>query len=228
MNLERRSLLKGMALGGLAGIAMGGSGLALARGVAGSAVAQPTLVLISPVVAGSAFLQGLAANPAAARAELLRSDASLAFVRELQQRLEAGRPQRIVGLLDDASAALVVDLARSAGARVQWLGEHSADARASRHRLITADAAHGHALQLGLQLDACGAGFDLREQCPLGSRQPLRLGAAGRSAGNAEQWAATLGYGLASLGAQPPAPAPLVAGRPSPLAGHFVSFSIQA
>ena len=58
MNLERRSLLKGMALGGLAGIAMGGSGLALARGVAGSAAAQPTLVLISPAVAGSAFLQG--------------------------------------------------------------------------------------------------------------------------------------------------------------------------
>ena len=52
MNLERRSLLKGMALGGLAGIAMGGSGLALARSVAGGAAAQPMLVLISPAVGG--------------------------------------------------------------------------------------------------------------------------------------------------------------------------------
>ncbi|SDK91583.1 hypothetical protein SAMN05216189_10585 [Pseudomonas delhiensis] len=228
MNLERRSLLKGMALGSLAGMTLGGPGLALARNIGGAAATQPALVLVAPAVVGSAFLQGIAASPAGAHAEVLRSDASLAFVRELQRRLETGRPQRIVGLLDDASAALVVDLARSAGARVQWLGEHSADARASRHRLITADAAHGHALQLGLQLDACGAGFDLREQCPLGSRQPLRLGAATRSAGSAEQWATTLGYGLAALGEREPAPAPLVAGHPSPLAGHFVSFSIQA
>lgn len=228
MNVDRRSLLKGMALGGLASVALGGSGLALARSALGGAPSRPTLVLVSPAVAGSAFLEGIHASPAAGQATLVRSGLGLDFVLDLQQRLESKQPQRIIGLADDASAALILDLARSAGARVQWLGQHRADAGASAHHLLTAEAAHGCALQLGLQLDACGAGFDLRQQRPLGSPQTLRLGAAPRAAVAAEQWAATLGYGLATLGQDNPGRAPLITGRSSPLTGNFVSFSIEA
>lgn len=231
MNVERRSLLKGMALGSLAGVAsmaLGGSGLALANAATGRAASRPTLVLVSAEVAKSAFLQGVNANPAAQQFKVQRSDLSLDFVLSLQQRLRSGQPQRIIGLVDDASAALIVDVARSSGARVQWLGQHSASANRSQHRLLSADAANGCALQLGLQLNACGSGFSLSEQRLLGQQKPLQLGSAARSAAASEQWAATLGYNLASLGDANPGQAPLIASRSAPLTGNFVSFSIEA
>lgn len=227
MNIKRRSLLKGMALGGLAGAAMAGAGLASAMNAANARPGLPILALVSAAVAESAFIHGLGASPAARRIEVQRVDLGLDFILGLQQRLRSGQPQRIIGLVDDASAALIVDLARSAGARVQWLGQHSASSNASHHRLLSAETASSCALQLGQRLNACGTGFSLDERRLQGQR-PLHLAAAARSSGGTEQWAATLGYNLASLGSAASGQAPLIANRPAALAGTFVSFSIEA
>ncbi|MCY1263158.1 hypothetical protein D9M68_157390 [compost metagenome] len=229
MNVERRSLLKGMALGSLAGVAMGSSSLSLANAIVGGQPRiAPTLVLVNAAVAGSPFLQGIGASPAARQVEVQTTDLSLDFLQGVQKRLRNGQAQRIIGLVDDASAALIVDLARSSGARIQWLGQHSANAGASHHHLLSADAAHGCALQLGIQLNTCGTGFELIEQRPHGHQPPLQLSAATRSKAGAEQWAAALGYTLAMLGTAHTGQAPLVASRQSPLTGTFVSFSIEA
>ncbi|WP_409277979.1 hypothetical protein [Pseudomonas defluvii] len=230
MNVERRFLLKGMALGGLAGVAMGSSSLAMANTMLGGQArpALPTLALVSGNVAESAFLQGINASPAARQVSVQRTDLSLDFILGLEKRLRSGQPQRIIGLVDDASAALIVDLARSTGARVQWLGQHNATANASQHRLLSAQAASGCAPQLGLQLNACGTGFSLSEQRLHGNKAPLQMGAASRNRAGSEQWAATLGYALAVMGSADSGQAPLVASRPSPLTGNFVSFSIEA
>jgi len=229
MNIERRSVLKGMALGSLAGVAMGSSGLAMAKVMTGGqAQAVPTLALVNTAVARSAFLEGINASPVSRQVEVQRTDLSLDFILGLEKRLRSGQPQRIIGLVDDATAALIVDLARSSGARVQWLGHHNAAAMASQHRLLSADVAHGCALQLGVQLNACGTGFALTEQ-RLPARQPtLRLASAAQNAVGSEQWAATLGYTLATLGMRSDAQPPLIASRQSPLTGNFVSFSIEA
>jgi hypothetical protein len=53
----------------------------------------------------------------------------------LERRLEAGRGERVIGLVDDASGALILSLARSAGARLNWSGQHLTEAGHSRHRL---------------------------------------------------------------------------------------------
>ncbi|CAD5108579.1 hypothetical protein [Zestomonas carbonaria] len=230
MNVERRSLLKGLALGGLAGAALGGSGLAVANAVVGgpSLPEQPILALVNGETAESAFLLGIGASPVARQVEVLRADAGLDFLLGLEKRLRGGRPQRLIGLLDDASAALVLDLARSAGARVQWLGQHGVGATASRHRLLGAESANGCAPHLGRHLNACGAGFDLSAQRFHGGQAPLRLAAPARSTAASGQWAATLGFTLATLGRIDTARAPLASDQRAPLTGHFVSFSIEA
>lgn len=230
MNIERRLLLKGMALGGVAGVVATSSGLSLASSALGAQArpALPTLALVSGEAAESAFLQGVNASPAAKQVKLQRTDLSLDFILGLEKRLRSGQSQRIIGLVDDATGALIIDLARSAGARVQWLGEHRATAQASHHRLISAEAASGCAPQLGLNLNACGAGFSLSEQRFHGQHAPLHVSALARNNAASEQWAATLGYTLAALGSANLGHAPQIAHRASPLAGHFVSFSIQA
>ncbi|MGH8333634.1 MAG: hypothetical protein ACRER3_14830, partial [Pseudomonas fluorescens] len=202
MNVERRLVLKGMALGGLAGVAMSSTGLTMANGVLGGQAQPglPTLALVSGEVAESAFLQGISASPADRQVKVQRTDLSLDFILGLEKRLRSGQPQRIIGLVDDASAALIIDLARSTGARVQWIGQHRATANASQHRLITAEAASGCAPQLGLNLNACGTGFSLSEHRVYSQQVPLQLSAATRSSAGSEQWAATLGYSLATLG----------------------------
>nr|AAM92192.1 PcuX [Pseudomonas mendocina] len=225
MNIERRTLLKGMALGGLAGAAMGAFGLAMTKAMlGGQAQPLPTLVLVDGEAAGAAFLAGVGSSPAASKAEVQRTDLGLDFVLGLEKRLRSGQQQRIIGLVDDASAALILDLARSSGARVQWLGQHSAAAGSSRHRLLSADSAQGCSLRLGQQLHACGGGFSLSEQHPLGG-QPLNLAGAARSGGSA-QWAASIGHDLASLGGDDSSAAPRIANHYPALTGQFVSFSI--
>lgn len=230
MNVERRTVLKGLALSSLAGIAMGSSGLSMANSVLGARPqpALPTLALVSHEVAESVFLQGVNASPAGRQVKVQRTDLSLGFILGFEQRLRSGQPQRIIGLVDDASAALIVDLARSAGARVQWLGQHRATPLASQHRLLSAEAASGCAPQLGLSLNACGSGFSLTEQRMHGLQAPLQVSAAARNSVGSDQWAATLGYTLAALGTTSDGRAPLIAHRPSPLTGNFVSFSIEA
>ncbi|MDT4868202.1 hypothetical protein FQZ97_1031520 [compost metagenome] len=206
---------------------MGASSLAMTKAMlGGQAQPLPTLVLVDSDAAGKAFLAGVGASPAAGRAEVQRTDLGLDFILGLEKRLSSGQPQRIIGLVDDASAALILDLARSSGARVQWLGQHSALAGGTRHQVLSADSAQGCALRLGQQLHACGGGFSLSDERPQGGR-PLKLAGAARSGGSA-QWATSLGHSLASLGAADSGAAPGFASQHPALAGQFVSFSIVA
>ena len=230
MNVERRTVLKGLALSSLAGIAVTSSCLSMAGSVLG-AQAQPvlpTLVLVNNEVAESVFLQGVNASRGGKQVKVQRTDLSLDFILGFEKRLRSGQPQRIIGLVDAGSAPLVVDLARSAGARVQWLGQHRATPHASQHRLLSAEAASGCAPQLGLSLNACGSGFSLTEQRMHSLQAPLEASAPARNRDSSDQWAATLGYTLAALGTTSDRQAPLIARRPVPLTGNFVSFSIEA
>lgn len=225
MNVQRRSLLKGMALGGFAGLTLG-SPLSFAAGAGAASAAHPPLVLVSEAAVGSAFLQGIDASAAGKPLEVQRTDLGLEFVGAVGQRLRSARPTRIIGLVDDASATLIVDLARSAGARLQWLGQHAVEAGQSRHRLLSSEATHGCALQLGQHLKACGAGFRLSEQRVQSGQTTLELAMPGQSRASG-QWAASLGFVLASLGRFDGATAPKLAATSAPAIGNFVSFSIE-
>lgn len=150
MTVNRRFLLKGMALGGISGLT-----LSSLPALAGSAttpstahIAATVLTLVNDTTAESAFLQAaLQAN--GSRLHVQKVGAELGFMLNFERLLRAGQPQRVIGLLDDAAATLVIDMARSAGARVLWLGQHSTVADVTYHRLLTADNDENYARQLG-------------------------------------------------------------------------------
>ncbi|OYD22655.1 hypothetical protein [Oceanimonas baumannii] len=211
MSIERRSVLKGMALGGLAGLTLGRAGSASAAPVAGSPAGKPLLMLVSGAEAEAAFMAGVRANPAGQSAILLRTDSGMEFLSALQQRLHGARNERIIGLVDDASGALILSLARSAGARLHWSGQHVSEGGQSRHRLsVTSDAG------------ACIGQFAaLSEECDRPSALSEQILAAG------PQWAPALAFALTSpepgrryLRAAPPT-------RAAVPNGHYVSFSIE-
>ena len=227
MSLNRRFVLKGMALTGLASTALGTSVSALA-GIepAPAAAAGPTLALVKRDGLDSAFVQG-ARSALGHRLQVRPADGELDAMLEVDRQLRSGQPLHIIGLLDDAAATLVIDLARSAGARVHWLGQHTATGGQSRHRLLNTTVAEGCSRQLSRQLHACGAGFTLTEERQGSASAPRQLGGPTRSAEHTDQWAASVGYLLGSLGTRRPAVAPLVATTGRPLSGSFVSFLIE-
>lgn len=201
MPLERRTLLKCLALGGLATAALGNARLATAQALLGARLPSPAPTLILVDAAASAFLAGVATALAAEQVEVRGCGLGLDFLLDLEGRLHSGQSQRVIGLVDDASAVLIVDQARGAGARLQWLGQHHISAEAARHRALGATAADAHARQLARRLAACGSGC--------------------------ARWAVTLGHALATPGAGDLGPATPLVDRPAPLTGHFVSFAIE-
>ena len=227
MSVDRRFVLKGMALGSLVGLSMGAALPTMAglHAAPGADSGRPLLALVGRDAQNSAFVQG--ARAAGSQLKLQQVDTSLGFMLDLESQLRSGQPMHVMGLLDDASAALVIDLARSAGARVNWIGQHMVDAGQSRHHLLNTSLTEGCSRQLSRQLHACGAGFTLNEERQSSAVPARQLAGPARSTEHAEQWAASLGYLLGSLGVRRPATAPLVTASRTPLTGSFVSFSIE-
>lgn len=229
MSVNRRFVLKGMALSSMAGLTMGSWVGALsgttARPIA-NAAGRPILALINEGAAESVFLDGAMAA-SSSRLQVQRPGRDLGFMLNFERQLRSGPPLRVIGLLDDASAALMVDMARSAGARVQWLGQHTAEAGFTRHHLLTTDIAAGCSRQFSRQLHACGAGFSLDEEHHGGPLVPRQLTGSARRGNQSAQWAASIGYLLASLGAHPALTTPWAPTAGKPVTGSFVSFSIE-
>lgn len=217
MDVDRRQFLKSMALAGLAGASLHRPIVAMAAAEGQST--RPITVLVNGTVERSGFVHGVrAATPAVS---LLRADLGLDFLRHLKSVLESGQAGRVIGLVDDACGALIVDLARASGANLQWLGQHAADAGRSRHRVLGGQLADGCAVRLGEHLDTCGGNFDLSER-RVGGGTPLQFSADLREGNYEGDWTAALGFALAAPGAVAPRfrPAP-------PLTGHFVSFLLE-
>ena len=227
MSVDRRFVLKGMALTSLAGLTMGAAlpSLAGLQAAPGVSAGRPVLALVGQGAQDAAFVQG--ARATGSPLQLQQVDTSLGFMLDLENQLRTGQSMHVVGLLEDASAALVLDLARSAGARVNSIGQHTVGADHSRHRLLNTRLTEGCSRQLSRQLHACGAGFTLNEERQSSAAPARQLAGPARSTEHAEQWAASLGYLLGSLGIRRPAMAPLGTASRTPLSGSFVSFSIE-
>lgn len=228
MSMDRRTLLKGLALGGLVGPLVASPLSALASTTPGIAAGtkRPTLALVGSA-AGDAFVHGARAISGASLT-VLRANRSLAFVRELEQRLRDTRPVRMIGLLDNADAAPLLDVMRSAGASIPWLGQHSVRPGESRHRLMTTASAGDCARQLGRQLESCGTGFAIIEERS-GRPAPVfqtdaRARSTDPSTDHPGQWAVSVGWLLAAMGARKDGTAPMPQSNPMPLVGSFVSF----
>ena len=77
MSMDRRFVLKGMALGSLAGLTLGGAlpALGAAHGSPRSSAARPALVLVNQGAEQSAFVQGARATGAAVQVRQISSGA---------------------------------------------------------------------------------------------------------------------------------------------------------
>lgn len=56
---------------------------------------------------------------------MLYTSTDLSFLRQWQTLLDQAEPKRILGLVDDASATIVIDLLRSAQGRLHWQANHA-------------------------------------------------------------------------------------------------------
>lgn len=144
MSIDRRFVLKSASLSTLAALTLARADMALAATRAASMNnTHPVLVLTNdstePSPAEAAFLQGAYAAQGHAL-QLQRVDYEPKVIRALERQLRSDETMQVIGLLHDGLATLVVDAARSAGARMQWLSLHKITPNAVHHRLLNADA----------------------------------------------------------------------------------------
>ena len=210
MSIERRSVLKGMALGGAA-LALSQAGLAAAAQVSSATTRKPVVLLVSDKNAHTAFIAGVKANPSAGQLTVLQAEHEMDFISSFAQRLQHSKGERILGLVDDASGMLLLDIARSAGARVHWMGQHATLNGTSRHRISATTQNANCITQFAEHAHSCSRPTAMTEQTLSAS----------------SDWAASLGFALASaepnrryLRTTPPT-------QTAAVDGHFVSFSIE-
>ena len=123
MNTQRRQVLKGMFLTASSSSIIGLGGVSSVW--ASSEKIDPSLhVVVTDGQLGRSFLEGISTKAALNQDQVLYSGVDLSFVQQLQSVLHRGATTRVVGLVDDASATLIVDLARDVNARLEWQSHH--------------------------------------------------------------------------------------------------------
>jgi hypothetical protein len=221
--MNRRLVLKGMALGGAASFAIGHPAQLFANASWLDVHAHTTSlkVLVNDDAAGARFLSAAAAaGVVTSSSRLVESDVQVLL--SLERDLRGEQALRVIGLLDDALGTLVVDMARSAGARLRWLGHHSVNAGSARHQVLHTNLATACVDQLER---ACSAGDELVVQRPGEASSSPKFNAAARPRDARRDWVALLGYRLGSLREGDAGAMPVFPGRIDN--GRFVSFSIE-
>ena len=206
MDTGRRSALK----------AMGASGLALAVPNLGwAAVGQtqaggqlPLYIITDHADAGGTFAAGALhacrqRGVGASYVSALAGGLHLDEIHKVDALLQGKQSVRLIGLVDEGTAAVVLSLARDAGARLYWLAQHQLRAGQARH-----------AVQVATSNTCC-------EQL-----EPQLL-AVPSSAAARKSWAAQLGYSLSRLHTRPASNTALTQLAMPQRVGSFVSFSLD-
>lgn len=156
MRVHRRALLKGM-MAGSAIAAVGLPKISFAKSQA-PAAREAVLVACGSLDAGFAAAAGHLARHSVGSGAL----PDLAATRAL---FASCRGQRLVGLMEDGAYVLFSELARDAGVRLVFEGQHtaSADGRVSRHAFNAAAGFHGAAETLAAALTGTDAAFAIAE-----------------------------------------------------------------
>jgi len=147
MSISRRVVLQGASLASLATLFSSSVFSAFAQLQSTSYKAIPVLLLASDAPtspksareAEGAFI-GSVRLVASHDLSVQRMSFDLRALRVLDQQLRSATPLRIVGLLDNGLANLVIDAARNANARVHWLGWHHATHESIQHRIQISEA----------------------------------------------------------------------------------------
>lgn len=136
MQSDRRSLLKALTATGLAvsGIGWAQAATSAAGRIAGAATRSAEVLAVTSSMHASAldkaFVAGVQSTSRNALHTGLQGLDSAAF-NQLGELLTDSQETLLVGLLDDASATLVLDLVRSSGGRVLTVEHHRVDGTAA-------------------------------------------------------------------------------------------------
>lgn len=167
MNVDRRSLMKGLLAGG-ALLAMGTPLWAFAE----SPVRRPSrcLLVLGGTGADEAFASGTGAACVGLTYDALRivklKGGLFTGMDRMVTLLDQSRGARMIAVMDDAGAVIFLELARTAGVRLLSMGTHvcSADSACPlRHAWATTSPAHGVGGILAAQLAAGQDGFSVTE-----------------------------------------------------------------
>jgi hypothetical protein len=222
MPIDRRTVLKGIALSSVASVVM--DPLAHASSTDFPAQTRILSLVDKDDPAGSLFLEALESAGFPAKPRVIGDE--LADILALERYFREHRGTQVLGLLNDAAGTLVVDIARGAGARILWLGQHAADANGTRHHLIHGRTAAHCGRLLAEQLRACGNSFYISEQTQ-GDRALRYRWHAQERAAQSSSWIHALARLM--IGRDRPSdfelPVPTDAAA---LDGRFVSFVIAA
>lgn len=163
MKAHRRTLLKGL----MAGSAIAAVGLPKISFAKSRTPAARDVVLVSCGASDAGFMTAAGAVACERRSVGSGSLPELAAARAL---FEQNRGQRLVGLMEDGAYVLFSELARDAGVRLVFEGQHSvaASGRVSRHALNAATGFHGAAESLAAALVNADAAFAIAET-PVGA-----------------------------------------------------------
>lgn len=134
MTISRRTILKGLAFGGVAAPVLTNSLPSLAASATEVFAAPAMLLLVPAGTRGNAFEQGVRAAIGDARLVVREARSDLSFLREIEALVRGGMQTSVIGLLDDAVATPLLDVARGAGASLFWLGHHAIGRQGARHR----------------------------------------------------------------------------------------------
>lgn len=168
MDISRRNVLKGLAA--ISGLAAAIPSFSDTTGSAIRTVGSnqmPLHIIIDRAAEQSGFVEGVHVARYQGGLQmplpLMHSVIGLAFVRDFQKLLGSSEALRVVGLVDDANAAIIISLARTAGVQLHWLGQHQATTGKERHTVMAAtEATTWEQLALQLQDGKAPANWPMR------------------------------------------------------------------
>ena len=167
MDVDRRTLMKGMLASG-ALLALGVPSWAL--GDQSARRSKHCLLVLSGTGADEAFARGTQAACAAMTYDGLRTvqlkGGLLAGMDQMVNLLGHSRGARMIAILDDASAVIFLELARSSGVRMLSMGTHACSTDGAcriRHELASTSQGHSAGGLLASQLRHQQSSFSIEE-----------------------------------------------------------------
>lgn len=197
MDVKRRSLLKGMAATAAVGVASSHVSFAapletalvtVRQSLAGVLTKKPVEAVVEQNFVNSAFTAGL--NFAGIDKTSVIKGVDFARISSLISQ----RSHNLVGVIDHANAAYLVQLARMNNAKIHWLGQHSLTSKGNSHNILRSGNSESCQTQLAKDFATCSSTHQLREQ---GLNQATIVGSGSNP--HPQAWAAALLVALTEL-----------------------------
>jgi hypothetical protein len=226
MDLKRRTLLKGITA--TAAVSLVASHVTFANPIEDGLVSlrkssaskitdKPITGVVSQAYKNSAFAQGLeSAHPTKT---VLLDQVNLAILTELLSQTSTN----LVGIIDHANAAVLVQLTRTYNAKIHWLGQHSLQPNGNSHNILRSGNTDNCQENLVKDFSSCPAPHQVREQ----GLSTLKI-VGKEEFQHTQQWAANLALALTDLKNPSPNYSQLkLTSKNQPIQGSALTFFIE-